>query len=161
MKPFAGMSQELDAAIQANDRATAVVEADPIAMPKAIASPGPVAESHSSPTDTPVQSEAPDEIQGAKAPAKPDGAPAPAPAADSEQEAAEVMTAAIVGIHNRIGKGPWKITTDPESMPKLQTFDDKLIAIARQCKPDEPVKITFRTEAKGQYSNRIILTIDP
>lgn len=157
MKPFAGASQSLDAAIQADDAATGLVDVTPRA-------PVPPPPSLDEPkVETPVEQEpAPVEDNlpmGDEAPAK---APAPAAAEGEIPEDATTIFGAIEAIDfpkksEKTGKmGPFKIHVQGQT-GTFDTFSES-VANAAQIAYDDggDAEIIYTEKINGKYTNRTL-----
>ena len=160
LKPFAGASQQLDAAIMADDAATGlknVTERAPVPMPKAISEEplpmeqeAPASES-AAPTPEPKQEDAAatPKREEAAAPANPDH---------------KTFTGTIIGVNPLEGKKPAKVLTEDANKnpgPKFVTWDKAMIQTATDFGAgSEPVNIIYDEQTKDRFTNLVIVKIE-
>lgn len=127
MKPFAGASQELDAAIEADNLATGLVDVTPkaaVPMPKAIEEPA----EDQLPGVEPSEEAAPEPTQAPAEPTEAQAEPAEVDVDPSWQQSLEVVATAIKAPTKK-GQ-PWRIDTQEHGV--FKTWDEQTAKHAEQ-----------------------------
>ncbi len=151
MKPFAGASPELDAAIAADDKAGMVIEVkEPIAAPKALKEEDNI---DLTPSDT-AQEPAKEATVNPEPTSQQD-----APKSEPMPEGTLTVDAVIRNIREPRGKGPHKMETATEGVYDI--WDNAIVEQARAFQESKDmVRIHFKDESNEQYTRLKVLKIE-
>lgn len=159
MKPFAGASQELDKAIELDDKAGAVIDVThkpAVPMPKAITENG----STGGGTATESRQDKPEPVaegQDTQETGK-------SPHSDESRVTAEpkVLTwiGKTIGVNQGEDKKPTTIVLDDENDLRLKTWDKDLVKQAQaMVESKQDAEYSYRVETKGKFTNNIAVEI--